>query len=430
MAVRLVKDKELEIRALKLRIYPNTEQGILINKTFGCVRKVFNNRIAEKQAFYDNVIRPESDPQKRKELWKTAHFTTEKELKTQFPYLAEPSAQALCFATMSAEKAYSNFFNSLTGKRKGKKVGRPKFKSRHSHDYSYKECMPSPNALNRGTKTVKIPKLGEVRYRNRRIKDFFTAKGAVLKSITTRKNPAGEYYAVLLFEREYVRQSKTYSGDECKAIGLDFSPAELYIDSNGKFGRDFGYVPQKQAHKKPLKKLQRRLARKQKGSCNREKARIKVARLENHIANSRLDFIEKETLRLVRSYELIGVEDLNLQGISGFLRNAKNMNDASWGTLIAKLIWKASKNEHNCQVIKVSRHFPSSQLCSKCGFQNRQLKLSDRTWVCPSCGTEHSRDFNAALNIKGESIRLAKSEFRSVKGCGPKSRAEALALSG
>jgi putative transposase len=202
-------------------------------------------------------------------LWKTARFSSVKEMKTQFPYLSDPTAQSLSFAVMSAEQAYINFLQSLTGKRKGKHVGLPKFKSRKTNDFSYKECMVNKNALNRGNKTIKIPKLGEVKYRkHNKINDFFTAKGAVLKSITVRKNPAGEYYAVLLYQREYVREPKVYSDDENKTIGLDFSPAELYIDSNGNSGKDFGYVAQKQFHKKRLKKLQRRLVKKQKGSNN------------------------------------------------------------------------------------------------------------------------------------------------------------------
>jgi putative transposase len=177
-----------------------------------------------------------------------------------------------------------------------------------------------------------------------------------------------------------------FSGDESKAIELDFSPADMYVDSNGKTGKDFGYVAQKQAYKKPLKKLQRQPARKQAGSANREKARVKVARIESHIANSRLDFIEKETLRLVRTHEVIGIEDLNLIGISKFLANSKNMTDTSWGIFVGKLIRKASKNEHNCQVVKVDRYFPSSQICSCCEHRKTDLKLSDRIWKCRLVG--------------------------------------------
>lgn len=431
----LVLKSEIQNRALKLRIYLNEEQEILINKTFGCARKVYNYRISEKQDFYNNIIKPEEDKQKRKELWKTARFMSVKELKVQFPYLSEPTAQSLSFAVLSAEQAYTNFLQSLTGKRKGKRVGLPKFKSRKTNDFSYKECMVSKSALNRGNKTIKIPKLGEVKYRkHNKINDFFTAKGAVLKSITVRKNPAGEYFAVLLYERPYVRKSKTFSGEENKTIGLDFSPAELYIDSNGDSGKKFGYIAQKQANKKQLKKLQRRLMKKQKGSNNRNKARIKVARLENRISNKRLDFIEKESLRLVRFYELIGVEDLNLQGMMKFSRNAKNYTDTSWATFVTKLIWKASKNENNCQVVKADRFFPSSQLCSHCGFQKRDLKLSDRKWVCPKCGIEHSRDKNAAVNIKQEAkkqlnIPVASRKFKSTENyMGSGERLAALAL--
>ncbi|MDR0556368.1 MAG: helix-turn-helix domain-containing protein [Treponema sp.] len=121
MAVKLADKTNLQNQALRLRIYPTKEQEILINKTFGCARKVYNNRIAEKQAFYEDVIKPEKDPQKRKELWETAHCLSEKKLKEQFSYLKEVSAQALCSATLNAETAYSNFLNSLMGRRKGKK---------------------------------------------------------------------------------------------------------------------------------------------------------------------------------------------------------------------------------------------------------------------------------------------------------------------
>lgn len=179
---------------------------------------------------------------------------------------------------------------------------------------------------------------------------------------------------------------------------MDFSPAEMYINSDGLSGKDFGYVAQKQAHHKQLKKLSKRLAKKQKGSNNRNKARIKLARLEEHIANSRKDWIEKESLRLVRSYEKVVVEDLNLKGISKLLRNAKNMNDTSWATFVSRL--QAKGEDYNCKVIKADRYFPSSKLCSCCGWKYEKLQLSERKWTCPKCGTNHIRDVNAAINLK------------------------------
>ena len=423
MSNKLVCSTETQHRALKLRIYPSNEQKVLIEKTFGCVRQIYNNRLYERNQFYENVIKP-AKPEEHKALWKTAHFSSEKEMKVKFPYLAEVSSQALCSATMFAEQAYKNFFASMKGSRVGAKVGKPKFKSKKSHDFSYRECVISEKALNWNERKIKVPKLGLVKFRhsgNKKGKlDFFLRDGADLKSITIRKNPVNEYYAVLLFEREYCYKKKVYEGDENQAIGLDFSPADFYIDSDGSSGKDFGYVAQKQKNLKKLTKLQRRLARKQVGSNNREKARVKVARIEHYIAECRNDWIEKETKRLVSSYQIIGIEDLNLKGMMKFSRNAKNYGDASWGNFVNKLLWKSSLNENNCQVIKADRFFASSQICHCCGFKNPITKnLAIRSWICPECGAEHIRDVNAAINLKENAIKQVGqgvSEFRSVEG--------------
>lgn len=421
MSNKLVAPVETHHRALKLRIYPSTEQKVLIEKTFGCVRQIYNNRLYERNQFYENVIKP-AQPEEHKALWKTAHFSSEKEMKVKFPYLAEVSSQALCSATMFAEAAYKNFFASVKGTRAGTQVGEPKFKSRKSHDFSYRECMNI--ALIWNERKIKVPKLGLVKFRhsgNKKGKlDFFLRGEVELKSITIRKNPANEYYAVLLFEREYCHKQKVYEGGESQAIGLDFSPADFYIDSDGSSGKDFGYVAQKQKNLKKLTKLQRRLARKQVGSNNREKARVKVARIEHYIAECRNDWIEKETKRLVSSYQIIGIEDLNLKGMMKFSRNAKNYGDASWGNFVNKLLWKSSLNENNCQVIKADRFFASSQICHCCGFKNPITKnLAIRSWICPECGADHIRDVNAAINLKENAIKTVGqgvSEFRSVEG--------------
>ena len=413
MISKLVANIEKQHRALKLRIYPNEQQELLINKTVGCCRQIYNNRLFERNQFYEIVIRKENDKKKQKELWKTAHFSTEKEMKEKFPYMKEVSAQALCSATIFAETAYKNFFQSVKGKRAGAKVGKPKFKSKKSNDFSYRECVVSANALNWRERNIKVPKLGEIKFRhsgNKKGKlDFFLLQGANLKSITIRKNPAGEYFAILLYERDYCRKQKSFDGNENQVIGLDFSPADFYIDSNGKSAKDFGYVAQKQKNLKKLTKLQRRLARKQKGSKNREKARIKVARFEHYIANCRNDWLEKESLRLVQTYQVIGIEDLNLKGMMKFSRNAKNYGDASWGSFVQKLLWKSSKNENNCQVVKADRFFASSQICHCCGFKNPITKdLRIREWTCPACNTNHIRDVNAALNLKQNAIEKIK----------------------
>lgn len=228
------------------------------------------------------------------------------------------------------------------------------------------------------------------------------------------RNSSGEYWASLLFELPNF-YANPKSIDENQAIGLDWSPSEFYIDSECHSAKDYGYEPQKQKHAKSLAKLQRRLAKKTKGSANYEKARIKLARLEKHIANSRRWWIENESLRLIKNYSTIGIEDLNLQGIAKFLRNAKNVTDCGYANFATRLIQKGE--EQGCSVIKVDRYYPSSQICHCCGYQNHDLKLSDREWICPSCGEHHIRDVNASINLKNEAlnIRMRHAEFRSVE---------------
>ena len=156
MSNKLVAPVETHHRALKLRIYPSTEQKVLIEKTFGCVRQIYNNRLYERNQFYEQIIKP-SKPEEHKALWKTAHFSSEKEMKQKFPYLAEVSSQALCSATMFAEAAYKNFFASVKGTRAGTQVGKPKFKSRKSHDFFFFFFMNI--ALIWNERKIKVPKL-------------------------------------------------------------------------------------------------------------------------------------------------------------------------------------------------------------------------------------------------------------------------------
>ena len=402
MSNKLVENSKIQHKSLKLRIYPNQEQIILINKTFGCCRLVYNERLQERNEFYIENILPISKENKSERLKKYKEYKPEN-FKDKYPFLKEVSSQALCQSERDLESAYNNFFKSMKGTRKGKS-GFPKFKSKKNNRQSYRECMVSKTALNFFSKYIKIPKLGKVPFSHDSLPKWYS-KETKLCNITVEKSCSNKYYAVLLYEVE----NQNYNIENRKnAIGLDFSPSEMYVSSENQTGKDFGYIAQKQAHSKKLRKLQRRLARKQflkdpnspkkLPSKNREKVRVKLSRLEEHIANSRRDWIEKETLRLVKSYDKVVVEDLNLIGISKFLRNAKNMNDTSWGTFVSRLEQKGQ--DYNCEVIKADRYFPSSQLCSKCGFQYKNLKLSEREWTCECCGTHHIRDVNAAINLK------------------------------
>lgn len=414
MANKLV-DLNKTHKSLKLRIYPTDEQLILINKTFGCCRLVYNERLQERNEFYINNILPIP---KENNIERTKKYKEYKpsDLKIQFPFLSEVSSQALCQSENDLKNAYNNFFKSAKGTRKGKS-GFPKFKSKKNNRQSYRECMVSKTALNFFSKYVKIPKLGKVPFSHDALPKWYS-KEAKLCNITVEKSCANRYYAVLLFEID----KPNYKIENRKeAIGLDFSPSEMYVSSENQTGKDFGYVAQKQKYAKNLRKLQRTFARRQMlkqensprkvNSKNREKARIKLAIFEEHIANCRKDWIEKETLRLVRNYDKVVIEDLNLKGISTFLRNAKNMNDTSWATFVARLEQKGQ--DYNCEVIKADRYFPSSQLCSKCGFQYKGLKLSERGWICSCCGTQHIRDVNAAINLKNY-IPLERRKFTPV----------------
>lgn len=265
------------------------------------------------------------------------------------------------------------------------------------------------NPLDWERRLVAIPKLKQVKFRHAEDKSgkwvgWF--KEAIIRSMAISKNACGEYWCSILFEREQDIYSTIHPS---KAVGLDFSPNSLYINDLNEKAPNFRKA--KQENIKKLTKLQRNLMRKQKDSKNREKVRIKLARFENHIANIRRDYREKETLRLVQNYDVIGIEDLNLQSMIKFSHNAKNYVDTSWYTFVVRLEQKAKLN--NCLVIKSSRFYPSSKTCNYCGHINNELTLKDRTWICPKCGSKIIRDQNAAQNLKENALKILVDDIRS-----------------
>ena len=396
-------------KALKIRLYPTEDQKILLNKTFGCCRLLYNERLKEHNDWYDlNKDLPKDQRSKFK-------GKLPKQLREEkYEFLGEVIAEALTQSQRNCEQAFSNFFESVSGTRKGRKVGRPKFKSKKSHEDSFNlHMIKKKDLIDFNSRTIFIPKLKDTKFRiaNSSLKskwiEWFLE--ATPLNMTISRNACGEYYCSVLFEKEQDLEQNIRLSN---SIGLDFSPNNLYIDSNNNPAPN--YKPYKQINKKKLTKLQRRLSRKQKGSKNREKARVKLARFEKHISDSRKDYIEKETLRLVRTYDVIGIEDLNLQGMMKFSHNAKNYVDTSWYTLTQKLIWKSQFN--NCIVVKSDRFYPSSKTCNHCGYINQNLALKDRKWICPNCGTEIIRDENAGRNLRDNAINLIAEEINSVLG--------------
>lgn len=293
----------------------------------------------------------------------------------------------------------------------GGKFKHPKFKTKKSNSFSYREVMISENCFDFDHLTLNIPKLKKVKFKLRSLPKNFIIKS--VKNITVKKTPSGKYFASLCCEVEY-KESTYRHENQMSAIGLDWSPKMLFVTDSGKMGCDYGYVAFKQKAAKKLHKLQKQMMKKQKDSKNRNKARIKVARLEEHIANQRKDFQEKLALDLLKSYEVIGLEDLDLKGIAKFLRNAKNINDSAWGNFVSILEKKAPM--FNSVVIKADRWFASSKICSECGYKYENLKLGDREWTCPECGTSHIRDVNSAINLKNNALITLGS--RGFQACG------------
>ncbi len=312
---------------------------------------------------------------------------TPAQYKKEFEWLKEVDSLALANAQMNLQTAYGNFFRSP-------KIGFPKFKSKKSNQKSY-----TTNCVN-GNITVenyyiKLPKIGLVKLKQHRM----IPSGYKLKSVTVSQTSSGKYYASVLFEYENQVQEiepKTF-------LGLDFSMHELYRDSNG----DEPCYPRyyRQAEKR-LKREQRKLSLMQKGSKNRDKQRIRVAKHHEKVANQRKDFLHKQSKQITNAYDCVCVEDLNMKAMSQALQFGKSISDNGWGMFVTFLKYKLE--EQGKKLVKVDKFFASSQICSCCGYKNTETKnLSIRAWDCPKCGTHHDRDINAAINIRNEGMRIA-----------------------
>lgn len=401
MSKKLVSYARIQNLALKLKLSPTSEQKSFLDQSFGCVRFIYNFYLAERNNFYNEIIRPLGDNKKaRNTAWKTFKETPMKELKEKFPWLRQANSQGLCNSYMNLKGAYQKFYKGQTEL--------PKFHSKKNKN-SFKDSMMKQTFLNWNSHTVELPKIGKIEFTHRNIPSWYRNRTKVC-SYTCSRNPNGSYYITILYEVKlcFIEKTKVDEIDESQIIGLDFDCDDMYIDSNGKSAaKDFGFKKQKQERLEQLSHLQRQWARTKKNSKNREKLRKKLASLEEHIANARLDWIEKETLRLTKENQLIGLEDLSIKGMMKGSRNAKNYQDIAWSTFVSKLQWKGEKN--GCHVVKIDRWFPSSQTCSCCGFKNKEVQVKHlERWVCPECGTEHQRDENAAKNIAAESYRVLR----------------------
>lgn len=365
-------------KAYKFRIYPTAQQKELMLKTFGCVRFVYNQTLAARRDAYDKDKKSLSAYDCKKML---------PSLKEQYPWLKEVDSTALQTSVLNMGRAYENFFRGLK-KQQGPKVGFPKFKAKHHSSASYTSKMN----ISVADSAVRLPKLGWVK-----AKVSTPVKGHLLNA-TVSMTRSGKFFVSLCCKDVDIPQ---YSSTG-KAVGLDVGIKDLVITSEGQKFKNPKFLAKAE---KRLAHLQRELSRKSKGSRNYAKARLRVAKQHEIIANQRLDYLHKLTTYLVRSYNVICVENLN---VAGMLKNhhlAKAIADCSWGELCRQLKYKTDW-QHK-PLVEVGRFFPSSQICSSCGFQNPETKdLSVRVWECPQCRSHNDRDVNAAKNILKEGLRL------------------------
>ena len=365
-------------RAYKFRIYPNREQEDLIQRTFGCSRFVYNHYLAYRKELYET---------KGESANFYACVNNLTQLKKELPWLNEVDSRALQTSLKDLDNAYQNFFRRV--KRGAEKVGYPKFQSKHNKTKSYRS---RGDTIRMENNYIRLPKLGLVKCRVSR-----EIQGRIL-SATVSQSASGKYLvSICCTDAEIEPLPKTN-----KSVGIDLGIHELAITSDGNKYPNPKYYTKSQ---KKLARLQRQLSRKTKGSNNREKARIKVARLQEHIANQRNDMIHKMTTDLIRNYDVICIEDLTPSDIVKNHRLAKFIYDASFAEIRRQLEYKAEWYGRKISVI--DRFYPSSQICSCCGYKNEETKdLKTRKWTCPNCRQAHDRDINASINILNEGLKV------------------------
>ena len=375
------------LRAIKVRLYPNKEQEQKINKTFGCYRFVYNHMLALKQEAYNK----DKTNLGLCELSKYLLGTLRKD--EQYAWLKEENSQVLQQAIRQMLSAYNNFFKQHKGF--------PKFKSKKDRQSALFPINAISKCNTFETRHISLTKqLKKIKFRcSDSYLRMLQKYNKNIKSATLSKSKSGKYFLSILVEMEDTELKKFEHTN--KQVGIDLGVKDFVITSDGEVFENKHFLKKEE---KKMKRLQRQLSRKVKGSNNREKQRVKIAKLYERMTNKKEAYIHFVVNELLSHYDSIFMEDLNVQGM---LRNhnlAKAIQEVGFYKFNEILTNKALVN--NKQVVSVDRFYPSSKTCSVCGYKKEDLKLSDRSWVCPQCGTKHDRDINAAVNILLEGKRM------------------------
>ena len=358
-------------RAYKYRIYPNSEQIIMFAKTFGCVRLFYNTSLDDMNKIY-----------KEKKEFKDI---TPASYKERFPFFKEVDSLALANAQLNRNKALKSFF------RKQNKF--PKFKAKRNRQSYSTNNQNGTVYLSEDCKYISLPKIKNIKIKMHRKFD------GVIKTVTVSKECDDTYYVSILVEENIEAKPKSKN-----SVGIDLGIKSYIVDSNAEI------IDNPKHLSRSLLKLaieQRKLSHMKKGGKNRNKQRIKVARLHRRIRNQRNDFLQKLSSKYINENQVIVLEDLNIKQMEQDSRLSRLIVDASWYKFVSMLEYKG--NWYGRDIIKVPTYYPSSQLCSCCGYQNKEIKdLSIREWVCPKCGATHSRDHNASINILNKGLDILK----------------------
>ena len=359
-------------KALKLRFYPTEEQKQILAQTFGCSRFVYNNILKQRlDLYYKN--------KKSVNYFDACEMLTELKKNPEYSWLKDVSSVVLQQSLRHQQSAFKNFFD--------KRAKYPKFKKKQSRQ-SIRYAGQSFKWKNQKLSLAKMEEPLNIKWSYSKPKN--------IKSLTVSKDSADRYFVAVQVEFEPQRLQVVP-----KTIGIDLGIKDLIVTSDG---FKSGSLKLTKKYEKRLALAQRNLFKKQKGSKNRNKARLKVARIHAKITDARLDNIHKLSRKLVNENQVIVFEDLNIAGMKRNRKLSKAISDMSWGELVRQCEYKADWAGR--QVVKINRWFPSTKRCSNCGHVVDKVPLSVRNWTCPECETEHDRDINAAINIKAAGLAV------------------------